>query len=265
LSTESPGRYEGSSFGSFVRQNLEVNQISRTGCALLHYACLNGWSSLLILLLKVPGVDVNQMVDGYTPLMYACITGFADCVRLLLCDRRTCLTHTKSYNTHSLTPTALEHAIFRDNLHLVKWFFALQDPLAGQYPGVCGSNHPEMNALLAAYAAEPHSVRQRMCLELGIATPASYFALFVLTSDDYFKLREENALCDSIGHSISDSMGDSVDSVGDVRRRFLIVAARLPMELQMVLSHRACESPRDIILIRDLDPAISSILSSFPS
>ena len=64
LSTESPGRYEGSSFGSFVRQNLEVNQISRTGCALLHYACLNGWSSLLILLLKVPGVDVNQMVDG---------------------------------------------------------------------------------------------------------------------------------------------------------------------------------------------------------
>ena len=59
------------------------------GTTALHQACYFGDASIVSLLLKHPGINVNkQDRDMWSPLAWACDFGSASCVRLLVKDKR---------------------------------------------------------------------------------------------------------------------------------------------------------------------------------
>jgi len=248
-----------------VDQNPTVNQEDAFGFTLLHLACMADWPTLVSLLLRVPGIDVNAMTEG-TPLIQAAVRGHADCVRLLLSDPRVCLTHRRAWITSGTPMTALEHALLTGYLLVVKLFLALQAP------GACGRLQDSsrdrliLGDLVAAYDENPCAVRRRLRLELGILSPASHFALFVLVSDGYLSHQGDDETRDgpdSLDGSQDGSQDGSHDGSQDAGRRYLLMAAWLPMELQMLLAHRACDSAGDIVLRVALDPVLVMFLSSY--
>jgi len=226
----------------FVEPHPGVNERDASGFTLLHHACRSNLPGLAALLLRVPGIEVNCTVEDYTPLMMAAVMDHFVCVRLLLLDARIDITLSRVDETFEYSIAAFEYAALMSSVESVKWFLALRTRAENTtrfYPG-----KPPMGALLHAYHDAPDAVRQRVCLELGILTPASLFALFVLVSDDFLRPRDH-------------------DPLYDAARRFLMMAARLPLELQMVLASRILNSPRDVILSKEINPAVDALLAIF--
>ena len=86
----------------------------------LHQACYFGDASIVSLLLKHPGINVNkQDRDMWSPLAWACDFGSASCVRLLLKDKRVFI---NADCRNSFTP--LHHAVFKGHIDVVKWWIA---------------------------------------------------------------------------------------------------------------------------------------------
>jgi len=243
LLREHPGLCNRGLFQALVGgKNPGVNERGADGYTMLHLACRGDNPTLVRVLLEVPGIDVNLIVAECTPLLQAVTRGHRECVRVLLGDPRVCLSHTKAWGINSHQTTALQHALLDNDLQMVKWFLALREPAECTNLNLYAHNTVGVYALIWAYQADPIATRQRLCCELDVATPASLFALQVLLSDDY--------LCRKVALPNSDA-----------KDRFLAMGARLPLELQMVLAHRALGSAKDVVLRRELDPAMIFLLS----
>jgi len=62
----------------------DINQKDKEGWTPLHYACSNGYESIVSILLE-KGANVNEKdIDGCTPLHNACINGYGSVVSILL-------------------------------------------------------------------------------------------------------------------------------------------------------------------------------------
>jgi len=96
--------------------------------------------------------------------------------------------------------------------------------------------------LLERFMANPTQTRHELRVKLGVLDElaAEVFALTVFLCDDFLHLRPAAA-------------------VSDAALRFFTIAKRLPMELQMVLCHRAVGSMKQNILHKDSEAAFKSL------
>jgi hypothetical protein len=233
--------------------NINWRRPTRPGWTPLHAAAHCGHVEVVRELLTNSRTDVNsQDIDGATPLILACqelrwnaILPRADhptdrerrwaVARLLCLDERT---------DHDLTDhaggSAMWFAVFFNNIQIVHMLMATARTLNLFRQGASqslldetgapvsirdlGARDRRMRDVIEAYISDPQKTRRELRVMLGLpddrlAQSAEFFAIIVF-------------ICDGL---LSESKQASRN-----QSRFLSVAKRVPLEIQMVLCNRAC-------------------------
>jgi len=99
----------------------DVNEQDEDGWTFLHLTCAGDSRSAVIpILLAHPDIDVNVKTEyGSTPFYWACVLGYASCVRELLKDSRV---KVNEPDTGRCTP--LWAAAGNCHPHIIKWWIA---------------------------------------------------------------------------------------------------------------------------------------------
>ena len=237
--------------------NVNVNwrHLNNSDRTALHYALWNGSDEIAQLLLAHPAISVNvKDRNGQTPFSLACENGRVSVVQLLLKDPRVNITLEDHWDR-----TPLWWAAREGNHEVIEWLIAssrgLGDIEETKGKGANGkftaleiareSKKSEVVALLERFIANPRLTRHDLRAMLGSPDElaAALFAVIVFLCDDLLQLRL--ALVSTTATTAT--------------TRFFTIASKLPMELQMVLSHRAVGSMRQNILHRDSEAAFKSL------
>jgi len=223
--------------------------VDRDGWTLLHYACCEDSRSPVIpLLLAHPGIDVNvKDTFGDTPFLYAC-SGSPSCVLEMLKDSRV-----KVNERDNRGPTPLWWAAGYGHLDIIKWWIASGREMNLGEPGDVDKTDAiavakrrgktEVVNLLERFKENPEETRHAIRVEIGWYddTAAEMFALVVFVSDGLLQIN---------------------DTTPSPAARYFSIARRLPLELQMVLSHRQAGSRKEIIPGKDSEVAFKSLAQS---
>jgi len=107
-------------------------------------------------------------------------------------------------------------------------------------------NRAQVVSLLERYASNPTQTRYEMRVELGMLDKltAEIFALMIFLCDDLLQFKPAPLA----------SVTSNLEAA-----RFFAIAKQLPMELQMILCHRAVDSDIDGILSKDSEAAFKSL------
>ena len=203
-------------------------------------------SAVIPLLLAHPGIDVNvRDIYGYTPFWNACY-GYPSCVREMLRDSRV-----KVNQPDDDGETPLWWAANNVHLGVIRWWIASGREMDLGKPGdvdktdaigLARENHQaEVVTLLERFKENPVETRHAMRLEVGWYDDAAaeMFALVVFVSDGLLQINDTTTTTPAA--------------------RYFSIARRLPLELQMVLSHRVVESRKDIIPGKDSEVAFKEL------
>ena len=247
-----------SEVSSLLRDHPEINvnwtDPDYTQWTALHVASIRGHAEVVKLLLAHPDVDVNIKDDGgQTPFSLGCLRGEVSVVEVLLKDPRVNVTLD---DDHGCTP--LWCASRGGHFEVIECLIASGRDL-GDVKNKKGEdwddgedytaleiareeNMTEVVSLLERFMANPTQTRHEVRVKLGFPDElaAEVFALTVFLCDDFLHLRPAAA-------------------VSDAALRFFTIAKRLPMELQMVLCHRAVGSMKQNILHKDSEAAFKSL------
>jgi len=225
----------------------EVNDQDEYGETLLHFACSEDSRSAVIpLLLAHPDIDVNVKDEGReTPFYWAC-NGNTSCVREMLKDSRV-----KVNEPHDDGSTPLWRAARSGHLDVIKWWIASGREIDLGKPGDIDRTDAigkakrrgktEVVTLLERFKSDAAQTRQGMRLGLGLVdeVAAQMFALVVFVSDGLLHVQDQFAAAPAA--------------------RFFSMAARLPLELQMMLCFRQVGSDKEIISGKDSEEAFKSL------
>ena len=101
-------------------------------------------------------------------------------------------------------------------------------------------NKTEVVSLLERFIANPAQTRHELRVKLGMLDElaAEVFALTVFLCDDLLQLKSAS---------------------NPAATRFFTIASKLPMELQMILCHRAVDSKKQNILRKNSESAFKSL------
>jgi len=230
------------------------------------FACQEGMTDVVARLLRDPRVDVNLRDKwGESPFFVACWQNVDPVIRLLLADPRIdldlpnhlgvwplwvlahqghlsllqlLLSSGREFDTLRETPPtmALSGSKTPAGIARLQVTFELASFESPEDFTRCWRNCPLIADLLDEYHVAPVAVRGRLRRLPHIREPyiARTFALMVFFADGFLK------------PSVVEPPG-----LGDQVLRFLRLAAKLPLELQMLLSHRVFNSGGDIILQKD--------------
>ena len=110
-------------------------------------------------------------------------------------------------------------------------------------------NKTEVISLLERFLANPALIRHELRVKLGVLDElaAEVFALTVFLCDELLRFKPASHLAATPDHATT------------AATRFFAIAAKLPMELQMVLCHRAVGSMKQNILLKDSEIAFKSL------
>jgi len=216
---------------------------------LLHQACEEDSRSAVIpLLLAHPDIDVNAKEDryGWTPFFSACQFGSLSCVREMLKDSRVDLNEPDQYGR-----TALLAAVIHRHLCTIQWWIASGREMNLGEPGDVDNTdaigaakeegQTEMVTLLERFQSDAAKTRHAVRVELGLLNElaAEMFALVVFVSDGLLQIKET--------------------TTPSPAARFIKIARRLPLELQMVLCFLQVGSPKEIIPGTDSEVAFKEL------
>ena len=202
---------------------------------LLHHACIGDRRSALIpLLLAHPDIDVNVKTKyGGTPFYYACWNGYTSCVCEMLKDSRV-----KVNEPDNGGSTPLYFAAFYGYLDVIKWWIASGREMDLGTPGDAVTDaigrakkfdETEVATLLERFKSDAAQTKHAMRVEIGWYDnlAAEMFALVVFVSDGLLQVNDT--------------------ATPSPAARYLKIARRLPLELQMLLCFRQVGSAREII------------------
>ena len=223
----------------------------------LHWAPQKGHLEVVKLLLAHHAISVNvQNSRGSTPFSHSCYSGSVAAVRLLLKDPRVDVT-LPNYN--QCTP--LWRASYYGRREVIEWLIASGRDLGDldkkgkwsvttEYSALeiaKARNQTEVVALLERFIDNPTQTRHELRLRLGVRDElaAEVFALTVF-------------LCDGLLQPRLPALAAPVN-VPNPAARFFAIARKLPLELQMVICHRAVGSAKDGILNKDSEAAFKSL------
>jgi len=215
------------------------------GNTLLHFACGDSSRSAVIsLLLAHPDIDINvKNKYGSTPFYWACF-GYPSCVREMLKDSRV---KVNEPNDDGYTP--LWFAAFSGHIDVIKWWIASGREIDLGEPGdyftdaigvARNEDKIEVVALLERFQSDATQTRHAVRVELDLLDElaAEMFALVVIVSDGLLQVN---------------------DTTPSPAARFFSIAARLPLELQMILCSRVVGSDKEIISGKDSEAAFELV------
>jgi len=243
---------------------VDVNCADIDGRTALHFATRNWKTDIVRLLLAHPGIDVNRRAsNGQTPLHKACHYCATDIFHLFLrhpdvdFDART-----------NLGRTPLWYACYTRGSRMLHSMIALSRGLCFNVRGKTYEDlwqtplqmamvyNPDAAELLESYIADPLRVRHATRVELRYADSRAFdlFGLIVLLADDFLR---------SPPDPDDDDDDDRDRDHGHLACRFLMVARRIPLELQMILCLRAVEQAQDNIKTNDAEGAFRDLAHFF--
>ena len=235
--------------------NFNIHEIWN-GDTALHHLCEGrfGKENIMKALLAHTEVNVNaKNTLGSTPLTLACAnSGMLGCIKLLLKDPRVEVNMANNYGNTPLW-TLIWNAgwTLTEYLEEIKWLVALRgDELDLEKKGFGYGKECSPLELarigkkclpfIERLVADPKQVRYEVCLEFNFpeALTADLFAMTVLLCDDFLRLNE----------------------TASSASRFFNIAKQLPIELQMIVCHRAHGSGKDNIKSKVFEPAFKHIV-----
>ena len=222
----------------------------------LNWASWNGHAQIVKLLLAHPDIEVNLLNGGSTPISLACEVRQVSVVRVLLTDPRVDVTLDDYYGR-----TPLWFASYFGHIEIIEWLIASGKDLGDlslkgsmmkrKYTALEIARNQQRDTaalLLEKLLADPAQTRHEVRLRLGVLDElaAEVFALTVFLCDELLQLKP--------AHATSTPATTSTNAT-----RFFIIAKKLPMELQMVLCHRAVGSGKQNIRHKDSEAAFKSL------
>ena len=220
---------------------------SGDGRTLLHYPCGKNRSAVIPILLAHPDIDVNvKDRSGDTPFYVACVYGFTSCVGEMLKDSRV---KVNEPDTNGFTP--LFWAAGGGRVDIIKWWIVSGREMDLGKPGdvyktdAIGAarerGRTEVVTLLERFKKNPEKTRSKVRLEIGWYDDlaAEMFALVVFVSAGLLQINDT--------------------TTPSPAARFLNIARRLPLELQMVLCHRQVGSAKEIIPRKESEVAFKEL------
>ena len=247
---------------SLLRDNprLDVNWADKNRWTALHVSSWSGHAEVVKALLAHSDIAVNARNNfRQTPFLLGCLYGRVSVVQVLLKDPRVDITLGDSDGC-----TPLWHASYHGQLEVVQWLIAsgreLGDLDNSKGKDWCGKDYTaleiarelgrtEVASLLERFMADPAQVRHEVCARLGVLAElaAGVFALTVFLCDNFLQPKPAMTSTPSPAASASDAL------------RFFAIVSKLPMELQMVLSHRVVCSAKQNILSKDSEVAFKAL------
>jgi len=248
---------------SLLRDNpdINVNWAVFAQWTALHAACWSGQVEVVKLLLAHPDINVNLKDNvGQTPFSLCCERGHVSVVQVLLKDPRVDVTLDDDRGR-----TPLWYASYYGKHEVIEWLIAsgrdLGDIENKKVQELGGGedytaleiarefkNKTEVVSVLERFIANPTLTRHELRVKLGALdeVAAEVFALTVFLFDDLLQLKPANAML-------------TANPASAAATRFFASAAKLPMELQMILCHRAVGSMKQNIHFRDSEAAFKSL------
>ena len=252
---------------------LDVNFDSQQGWTALHFACVNGHTSVVKLLLAHPAINVNARNDlGRTPLSSAAGNGHPSVVQLLLQDPRV---DTSLVDEASHPP--LWHASHWGHFKVIEGLIAsgrdLGDLLKVGKHSVYGKEHTilelarkqagaDLVLLLERFMVNPARTRHEILKKLGLRDEmaSEIFALTVFLCDGLLQIKLAVVASDPTATATAAATTTTAAAaVAAAATRFFEMATRLPMELQMILARRAVGSMRQHISSNGSEVAFKSL------
>ena len=240
----------------FLKDNptWDVNEgLDGDDCAAPHLACVYGQPEIVSALLANPQTNINQKnKHGSTPFLFGCRNGEVEVVKVLLRDSRVDM---NLPDNRGCTPLWWA-SYFGDvgDVEVIKWMIASGrdldlDTKGNDWQGnECTAiefarreSKTGVVSLLERFTLDQEQTRHEIRVELGLIykDAAELFAMTVFLCDGFLR----------IGGPESNS------EVG----RFFRIASLLPMELQMMLCHRAYGLAKENIPSKDSEPAFKSL------
>jgi len=240
--------------------DLDVHYQGTFGWSVLTVACQNDCNPIVSILLARPDIDVNlNDVSGSTAFSYS-HGGSISCLRLLLKDQRV---EVNQPDNQGYTP--LRGVAYDGHLAVIKWWIASGREMDLGTPGdidrtddqwtpwdidrtdAIGAakeyGETEMVTLLERFQENPEETRHAIRLELGWydEAAADVFAPIVFVSDGLLQIKA---------------------TTPTPAARFLSIARRLPLELQMIVCYLVVGTPKGIIPGEDSEAAFKSLAQS---
>jgi len=205
----------------------------------LHLTCQYGHTALVMLLLTLPGIDVNVTDEFmFTPLMFGCYRDHPEVTKILL-----------QHQVHRPDVNCLDHqdrsALFwamRRSPESLLWLISTSES-TGLVLGTELESADEITSpLVREFGQDPTKARlaARKALGLEDRRAATLFAVIVLVCDGF--LHVKSSFQGSSPPTDKEERGDPTPLA-----RFLAMMAYLPMELQMVVCHRVYQSGKNNI------------------
>ena len=232
----------------------------------LHSASRGGHAEVVKLLLAQAAINVNELTTfGSTPFSFACSHGKVSVVRVLLKDPRVNVTLIEEDEC-----TPLWWAAYHGHFEVVEWLIAsgrdLGDLSKEMGQGFLKSTtleiaekkkKTEVAWLLERFMANPAKTRRELKVKIGVLDElaAEMFALTLFLCDDLLQPKPPLATPTLSTHDSTATISTTTNAA----TRFFAIASKLPMELQMVLYHRAVGSLRQHILHKDSEAAFKAL------
>ena len=228
-----------------------VNGASFEQEATLHLACKGkSHGAILPLLLRHPEVNVNSLTYfGTSPLRLACQDGNTEAVRHLLAHPRLDVNGSDDSGRSGIWMASSYGHIDIVKLVLASGRAVELHPCENRCTPLeiaKMNRRREVAEVLERFIANPEVTREQLRREVGLdrALAAELFAVVVLLCDDYLRMWYPTRIPQQDHHRRQEGI-----------RRFLRMAMRLPIELQMILCHRVYRSPRETVRGRDVEEA----------
>jgi len=250
-----------SEMSSLLRNNPEINVNWRDHIewTLLHIASFHSHVEVVKLLLAHPNIDVNAMCSsGQTPFSYGCFRGNESVVRVMLKDSRVDITladnnectplwYASNFGHHGVIERLIASGRDLEDVKNKKGMNLFGEEYTALEIAIF-KEHDSVVLLLEKFIADPVSTRQEIHTKYGIgdSIAVSLFSLVVFLCDDFLRLTER-------------SLNTTTLPREHFASRFFVIAKKLPMELQMILCHRASNSYKDNVLTQDSEHAFKNL------
>ena len=231
-------------------QRIQPNMVNFRNATPLYKACQNGHLDVLDTLLMDRRVEVNTPTESCTPLWKASENGRLDVVLLLLAS---------DYIVDT-TATSLPGAERWHNTTAATW--ARLYPTLPRYQNHtpwdhdrCRLHGPEIASLIESYEGDPLRVRVQLRSRPEIRSRfiARLFGVVIFFVDNLLRPSQSTVMAATTAATMSKVPEAEVLAVAEALR-FLQIAARLPLDLQMVLCNRAFSSARDVVPSHEVEP-----------
>jgi len=235
-----------------------VNPSNPLRLTALHLACSHGFVAGVRALLRRADLNVNISTrTGTQPFLLACHGNQVEIVKLMVADIRVDLT---AADTQGRFP--LWWAVTCGHVEVAEWLVASRAPLLLDRGVIArktlrslstsGDDLGKQSCQLVKNLCEaPERTRHEIRLRLKVTEilVPTLFAAVVLLCDGYLVMKA------GVVSSLLAAPTEAATTAA-AAERFLKMAVKLPMELQMLLCHRVFGSTKQNVTANDLEPAV---------